>query len=129
MFLGAAALASAATAAAPAPSAEISPATKADLRCFVLYAIAVGSAASNSDEATTEAGSIGLMYFYGKLQAEAPTLELEGAIRKEAAAMASDPKIKEVGKACDTEFAQRSAKLLELGKALESTPPQFSSAS
>lgn len=114
---------------APAPAPPLSEPTRTDLRCFMLYAIAVAGADAAKDAKATESGSLGLMYFYGKLRVEAPGLSLADAIRREADPMAADPKIKEVGKACDAEFEQRGKELIDLGKVLQEVGPQVASSS
>ena len=97
---------------------------KKDLRCFLLYAAAVGgSQADDEDDATKSAGSLGVMYYFGKLKSEAPTLDLFPALHDEAIAMASDANLKEDGKACDTEFQNAGSQLIDLGNKLQQLAP------
>ena len=124
-----------AAAAPPAPShaappAAISAPVKKDLRCFLLYAAAVGgSQADNEDAATKSAGSLGVMYFFGKLKSEAPNLDLFAALHDEALAMGTEPQLKEEGKACDTEFRSAGSQLIDLGNRLQQLAPESSPAS
>lgn len=123
-----------AAAAAPAPAHAAAPAAlsapvKKDLRCFLLYAAAVGHADSSKDTQAKNAGSFGVMYFFGKLKTEAPTLDLFSALRDEAISMESDPQLKESGTACDTEFQNAGSQLMELGKRLQQLAPQSSPSS
>jgi len=123
-----------AAAAAAQPSStlqnnQISPAAKTDLECFVLYAAAVGGADADKDANVTQAGSLGVMYFYGKLQVEALGLNLAQAIRDEAAQMDGDPHIQDVAKSCDAEFQRRGSELIDLGQELQQVKPEVSSSS
>jgi hypothetical protein len=124
-----------AAAAAPAPShvapaATISAPVRKDLRCFLLYAAAVGGSQSDGgDDATKSAGSLGVMYFFGKLKSEAPTLDLFPALHAEAIAMGTDPQLKEEGQACDSEFRNAGSQLVDLGSKLQQLAPEGSPAS
>ncbi|MGE5561923.1 MAG: hypothetical protein ACM3ZV_01295 [Bacillota bacterium] len=102
---------------------------RADLRCFLLYAVAVGLADGSDDENTKDAGSLGVMYYFGKLKSEAPTLDLFSALRDEALSMEGDPNLKEEGQACDTEFKGAGSMLMDLGRQLQqlATPPAHTS--
>lgn len=117
LLFGAAAAAPAPVHAAP-PAAIAAPVRK-DLRCFLLFAAAVGSQADDEEAATKSAGSLGVMYYFGKLKSEAPTLDIFAALHDEAIAMGSDPQLKEEGKACDTEFHDAGSQLIELGNKLQ----------
>lgn len=121
LLIGAAA---AAAAPAPAPAEAAAPTSiaapvKNDLRCFLLYAAAVGISQNEQDEATKSAGSLGVMYYFGKLKSEAPTLDLFAALHDEALAMESDKNLKEEGRACDTEFQSAGSQLIDLGNKLQ----------
>ena len=122
LLIGAAAAAPAP--AHPAPPVAVAAPVRKDLRCFLLYAAAVGSAAKSNDAQTKAAGSFGLMYFYGKLKSEAPTLDLFPALRDEAAAMEKDPQLKVSGAACDTEFQNAGSELTDLGNRLQELAPR-----
>ena len=121
LLIGAAAAAPAPVHAAP-PVAVTAP-VRRDIRCFLLYAAAVGGDESKSDAQTKSAGTLGIMFFYGKLKSEAPTLNLFPAMQQEATAMESDPKLKESGAACDAEFRNAGSELSDLGKRLEELAP------
>jgi hypothetical protein len=115
-------LSAAAVAAAPppaAPSISLTPAARRDVQCFILYAVAVAGAEAAKEEKTKVAGSIGLAYFFGKLKAEVPGLDLADAVQQEANAIDSDTKSKEIGTACDSEFQKGGAELLDLGRKLQ----------
>ena len=118
------AAAAAAAQPAPAPPLLLSDAARQDVRCFVLYAIAVDDA---QDEKVKAGTSLGLMYYFAKIKLEAPALNLAAAIRQEATAMEKDPKVKEDGAACDTEFQKRADELIDLGQQLEELAPHSSS--
>jgi len=118
------AAAAAAAQPAPAPPLLLSDAARQDVRCFVLYAIAVDDA---QDEKVKAGTSLGLMYFFAKIKLEAPSLNLAAAVRQEATAMENDPTIKETGAACDTEFQKRADELLDLGQQLQELAPHSSS--
>jgi hypothetical protein len=119
--------AAAAAAAQPTPPPPLdSDAARQDLRCFVLYAIAVDQA---QDEKVKTGTSLGLMYFFAKIKLEAPALNLADAIRQEATAMDNDPRLKDEGVACDAEFQKRGDELLDLGQQLQELAPHSSSSS
>ncbi len=95
----------------------------------MLYAIAVDTAATAKDEKTQAAASLGVMYFVGKLAVEAPTLDLAGAVRQEADGMSANPHAKEIGAACDTEFAKRGQELRDMSQQMQAPANQSSSSS
>jgi hypothetical protein len=112
--MGAAALGS-----APAPAATLSDVARKDVQCFVLYAVAVQQADEAKDDKVREAGSLGLMYLFGRLQVEAPGADLAAAVRQEAQAIDAGEDMKDLGAACDAEFQKRGAELMDLGKQLQ----------
>jgi hypothetical protein len=117
-------------AAIPAPSASavpLSAAVRQDVRCFALFAAAVGQAIKEKDDQKRSATSMGVMYFIGKLTVESPTLDLVDAVRREGAAMDHNPRAKDIGAACDAEFAKRGKELTDFGQKLQSTPQSSSS--
>ena len=59
------------------------------------------------------------MYFVGKLQAEAPGLDLVTAVREQAQTFENNPRLKEIGAACDAEFHKRGEELIEVGNELQ----------
>lgn len=122
-----------AAAAAPPPAQAAPPVAvpapvKRDLRCFLLYAAALGDD-DKSDEQTKNADVLGAMYFYGKLKGEAPELKLFPALRDEGTAMETDPKLKDSATACDTEFHNSATELDDVGTQLEQLAPQKSPSS
>jgi len=108
-----------ALAAAPAPAPALSAVARKDVQCFVLYAVAVQQADEAKDDKVREAGTLGLMYFFGRLQVEAPGADLVAAVRREAEAIEAGENMKDVGAACDAEFQKRGAELMDLGKQLQ----------
>lgn len=104
----------------------LSPTATHDVQCFMLYAAGIGEA---TDDKTQMAASMGTMYFFGKLKAEAPDIDLEQAIREEAESIARNPNAREIGKACDAEVQNRSDELLSLGQELQESPRQSSPSS
>jgi hypothetical protein len=121
---GSAVLASSADAQA-APVA-MSPAARADLQCFVLNMIAVGS---TTVEEVKEAGTVGTMYFYGKLRVEAPELDLVEAVRQELVSFEGNPQADAIAQACDFEVHQRGDDLMRFGEELMKAEGQSSPSS
>jgi len=111
----------------PAPPIAMTAPVQQDVRCFLLFAAAVDAAGKTNNVQAREATSLAVMYYYGKLRVEAPTIDLVGAVRQEVAAMALNAK--EVGALCDAEFAERGKELVNFGAALQKEAPQSSSSS
>jgi hypothetical protein len=105
-------------ASAPA-SAQVamSPAVKQDVQCFLLYAVAIDD--SKNDEKAQHGSSLAVMYFVGKLAVEAPSLDLAAAARQVATELEENAHAKEVGAACDSEFADRGKQLIDVGNQLQ----------
>ena len=118
-------------ASAPPPQSVVplSTAAQADVRCFMLYSIAVHTAATAKDDKTQAAASLGVMYFVGKLAVDSPGLDLAAAVRQEADAMSKNPHAKEIGEACDTELAKRGQELRDMGQQMQAPAVQSSSSS
>jgi hypothetical protein len=93
-----------------------SAAAKTDVQCLVLNMAAVGN---TKDAAVKQAGTVGIMYFLGKLRVEAPALDLTAAVEQEVNALQGNPKAPEIGTACDSEIQQRGKDLIDLGAKLE----------
>jgi len=104
----------------------MSAATRADLQCFVLNLVAVGSA---TEDEIKQAGSIGTMYFFGKLRVEAPDLDLVAAVRQELESFQGNPKAAAIAEACDSEVAERGSDLTQFGEELMKADDQSSSSS
>lgn len=100
------------TTAAPAQTPPLSPVVKKDLQCFLLLAAAVGM---TEDKAKKDAGSIGVAYFYGRLQAQAPGLDLVQAARRELAMFDDEAEAQRTGAACDAEVAAFGDALIKFG--------------
>jgi len=115
--------------AAAAPPIPLPAPVQQDVRCFLLFAAAVNEAGKANNEKAREATSLAVMYYYGKLRVEAPTLDLVGAVRQEVTAMEGTSKAKEVGESCDAEFAARGKELINFGETLQQQAPQSSSSS
>lgn len=111
------------TSANAAPTVAMSAAVKRDVQCFVLYSVAVNAAETSKDEKVKQAGSLGVMYFFGKVKVSAPELNFADAVRQEANAIDSDPQAEQIGNACDTEFQKRGAELIDLGRELQQPEP------
>ena len=112
-----------------APPIMMSPALKRDVQCFVLFAIAVDGAESSNDEKMKQAGSLGMMYFLGKIRVSDPDLDFVEAVRQEANAMDVVPPTEEFGEDCDAEIQTRGAELIDLGQQLQQVLPHSSSSS
>jgi hypothetical protein len=110
------------TPASAAPPASLSPAVQQDVRCFMLFAAAVDQAQKAKNEKVQEATSLAVMYYYGKLAAEAPSLDVGEAVRQEAKALDGNQDAKQVGATCDAEFAKRGQELMQLGAKLQQPP-------
>ena len=128
ILLSAAAATAAPARAAPAP-ASISAPVKQDVRCFILYAVAVQRAVASNDDKVKQAAGLGVMYFFTKLKFEVPSLDLFTTIEHEAATMNDGPQLKVVGASCDTEFQKQGADLRDLGERLKQAGAQSSSSS
>jgi len=111
---------SAVAAAAPAQAAPLSPTVKKDVQCFLLLAAGVGA---SGEEKAKQAGSIGIAYFYGRLQVEAPGLDLVQAVRDEIIALEKDKAAAEkIAAACDSEVAAFGEKLKRFGEEMKRNP-------
>ena len=115
--------------AAAAPPIPLPAPVQQDVRCFLLFAAAVNEAGKAKNDKMREATSLAVMYYYGKLRVEAPTLDLVGAVRQEVAAMDGSAKAKEIGASCDAEFSARGKELVDFGEKLQQQPAQSSSSS
>lgn len=110
------------TLAAAAGAAFVQPGTQLDrdLRCVASLSIAGDSA---KDDEKTQAGLMLLMMYYiGRIDAQAPNLDLEGALR----AVVSRPGYLSSGMAadlqrCSKEMENRGAELQAVGDALSKT--------
>ena len=106
-----------------APLVTMSPAVKRDVECFMLYSVAVNDAVSSKNEQIKQAGSFGVMYFFGKVRAMAPDLNFADAVRQVAEGFDADPQREAIGNACDAEFRKRGAELVALGQELQKPAP------
>jgi hypothetical protein len=113
LILAGLAAAASATSASAAPAPSLSTAVKQDLQCFVLYTIAAGA---ETDETKRTGAIAGTWYFLGQIDAVDPGLDLDQAMRAEIVAMQNNPRTKEIGAACDTQFSKRGADLVNLGR-------------
>ena len=95
----------------------------------MLFATAVDQAQKAKNEKVQEATSLAVMYYYGKLAAEAPSLDVVEAVRQEAKALDGNPDTKQLGASCDAEFAKRGHELIEMGSKLQQPPSNQSSSS
>jgi hypothetical protein len=96
-----------------APATSLTPAVKQDLQCFVLYTIAAGT---EKDEKRLAGAIAGTWYFLGQIDAGAPGLDLEQAMRAEIAGLKGNSHVKEIGASCDAQFSKRGSELMSLGK-------------
>lgn len=116
-FVAAAAILASGAAAQSSPPSDLSPAVKQDVQCFLLYAVAIDD--SKNDEKAQHGSSLALMYFVGKLAAEAPSLDLAAAARQVGTELEGNEHAKEVGAACDSEFSDRGKQLMDVGTRLQ----------
>lgn len=110
--------ASAVTRANAAAAAQVPPAIKPDLQCFILYTIAAGT---EKDEKRLASAIAGTWYFIGRIDAVAPGLDLGQAMRAEIAALEHDPKTEAIGATCDARFAKRGSDMTNLGTVFQKT--------
>jgi len=92
------------------------PVASQDLRCFVLYTIAVGN---EKDEKKLTGEIAGTWYFFGRLDAVAPGFNVKQALEAGLADLQGNPKAEEIGKACDDQFAKRGGDMSNAGDAME----------
>ena len=107
-------------AASPAIDAE----TTKDVRCLV----AVASLANSEDESAKMAAIVGSQYFLGRIDGRQPTLDLETAIRTEAARL-DEAAIKGLLLSCGGLMKSRGAALQSIGEGMQDHPSQSSSSS
>jgi hypothetical protein len=107
-------------AAVPVAAQPATPAAvKQDVRCFMLFATAVNDADKAGNAKAREATGLAVMYFFAKLGVEAPGLNIPDAVMVEANELVGNPKAKEYGAACDSEFQQRAKDLIGIGQQLQ----------
>lgn len=116
LLIGSLTAAAAASPAPAAPASSIPPAAKQDVQCFVLYSVAAGN---EKDEKKIAGIIAGTWYFLGRIDAKAPGINLEQAMRTQIAALQGNPRTKEIGTACDAQFSRRGADLVTMGQALQ----------
>ena len=98
-----------------APTAR-APAVSQDLRCFVLYTIAVGT---EKDEKKMTGVIAGTWYFLGRLDTASPGFDIKQAMEAGLADLQANPKAEEIGKACDDQFQKRGSDMSDAAKGLE----------
>ena len=104
------------TTASAVPASSLPAAAKQDMECFVLYTIAAGK---ETDEKRKTGAIAGTWYFLGRLDAAAPGLDLESAMRTGITDLQSNPKAREIGDACDEQFTKRGSDLVSAGKKIQ----------
>jgi len=90
----------------------LSPSAANDLECFTLGLVAAGGA---NQAAKRDSAVAGLWYFLGRLDGEAPGIDLRKEADRALARMSGNPHTNEIGAACDAQFRNRSADLIRLG--------------
>lgn len=113
-----------ATAAQAAPPVQMTPATQRDVRCFMLFASAVNDAQKANNDKLREANGLAVMYYYSKINLEAPSLNLVDAVMQEASWMDRNAAVKEVGATCDAEFQKTAHQLIDIGEKLKQAGSQ-----
>ena len=103
----------------PAKPMQLSPAVKKDLQCFIIYTAAAGVA---KDEQTQQAAGYGTMYYLGRLDVSARSLDLVQAVRQESAAMEGNPETQRIGQICGEELKTRGQALMSIGQSLQGKP-------
>ena len=105
-------LLSLATLAGTAPALD--PATQEDVRCLT----AMFALAGQESKDQQSAGTLGALYFLGRIDGRSPGLDLETAVAAESKRLTDD----ELGKnlqTCGTRMESRGKDIIALGKALE----------
>jgi hypothetical protein len=94
-------------------TAALSRTAERDLKCLTL-----GLVASNSEKDQTKltVGIAASWYFLGRLDGEAPGIDIRRETNRALAAMYGDPLTKDVGAACDAQFRGRGAVLMNIGQ-------------
>jgi hypothetical protein len=95
----------------------------------MLFAAAVNEAQKAENDKAREASGFGVMYYFGKLTSEAPSLNVVDAVVQEAALMAGNPGAKDIGAACDAEFSKGGQQLVDIGQKLKQAGSQSASPS
>lgn len=113
-----------ATTAQATPSVQMTPATQRDVRCFMLFASAVNDAQKTNNDKLREANGLAVMYYYSKINLEAPSLNLVDAVMQEASWMEGNADVKEVGASCDAEFQKTARQLIDIGEKLKQAGSQ-----
>jgi hypothetical protein len=110
----------AATAQAQSAPIPLPPDVQRDLHCFMLNAAAAGNPKNKEVQA---AGSLGMMFYLGKLDVRAPGLDIVRAVRQEAKIFEAPANAKAIGEACDSESKKRSQQLIQIGNELQKPAP------
>ena len=113
-----------ATTAQAASPVQMTPATQRDVRCFMLFAAAVNDAQKAGNDKLRDASGLGVMYFYSRINLEAPSLNLVDAVLQEASWMEGNTGVKEVGASCDAEFQKTARQLIDIGEKLKKAGSQ-----
>lgn len=90
----------------------LSPSAVKDLQCFTLALVGAGGA---TEAAKRDDSVAGVWYFLGRLDGEAPGIDLRKEADRALARMSGDPRTKKIGAACDAQFRNRGADLIALG--------------
>jgi hypothetical protein len=90
---------------------------ESDVRCLVVSMTAVGSA----DPETQKAGIMSGLFFMGRVEGQAPNLDLEGRLRVELPLVVGD-KLKTEAVRCGALLSASGARMIAIGKSLKASP-------
>lgn len=96
----------------PTRATGLTPSAMKDLQCFTLGLVAAGG---TSEAAKQQSAVAGVWYFLGRLDGEAPGIDLRKEADRALARMSGDPRTKKIGAACDAQFRNRGADLIAFG--------------
>jgi hypothetical protein len=101
------------TASAEPPAVALSASAEKDLQCVTLGLVAAGT---EKDQTKLQAAIAAAWYFLGRLDIEAPYLDLKRETSRALGAMNGDPRTRDIGAACDAQFAGRGDVLVKMGR-------------
>ena len=95
------------------PAISLSQSTERDVQCFTLGLVAAGG---EKDCARRDTAVAGVWYFLGRLDSEAPGIDLKREADRALARMNGKRATVDIAAACDAQFSKRGAELVRLGR-------------
>lgn len=99
-------------AAAVAPIPALPQSVQNDLQCMAIYAVAAGS---EDNAQAKEVGGLGLIYYLGKIEVAAPSLDIAAALMEEMKKLETGDSATEAGERCGRDFEATGKRLIKLG--------------